>query len=56
MATPKKVKVTFLKNPTGRYKLAYAERDSASFAKEQADLMVEEGFAEYAKAETKAKK
>ena len=46
MATEKKVKVTFLKSPTGVLKLGYSAGDTASVTKEQYDILAEAGLIE----------
>lgn len=45
----KKVKVKFLKSPTGLYGLGYNIGDKASVDSNQADEMIETGYAEKAK-------
>lgn len=45
----KKIKIKFLKSPTGAYKLGYNKDDVASFPENQATELVENKFAEFVK-------
>ena len=53
--TGKKVKVKFLKSPTGLLNLAYSAGQEASFPKAKADFLIELGLAEPVKAAKKTK-
>ena len=39
------MKIKFTKNPTGKYNLAYSTGDEVNMPKEQASLLIEEGYA-----------
>lgn len=52
MAKQKTKKVRFLKSPTGAFKLAYNVGDITALPVEQAELLIESGYAEAVKAKS----
>jgi hypothetical protein len=45
MAEAKKIKVEFIKSPTGQFKMGYSIGDVVSFDKKQADILINAGYA-----------
>lgn len=43
--TPKKIKVEFLKSPTGHFGLGYSEGQTGTLDDKQADILIDAGYA-----------